>query len=145
MAKEVLYNSDDDIDGFNFENIRIELTGKIIPNNMIVIASLGLWNGRKTGFKIIKNNLMDIFGVAQGDYYKVWYDSETDDLNAEDIHHDGTNYYTFREIKNEDTIDELKYKILKGECTQNDIDKYTQPIGKYIRKIYGFKNERVQK
>ena len=109
---------------------------KTLSNNILVIANLGLWNGRKTGYKMLGNNLNEILTVAQGDYYKVYYDGYN--IKAEDCHHDGTNYYTFRVIKDNVNIDNLLDKLYNGTATNNDINNYTKSLRDEVKQIYGW-------
>ena len=70
---------------------------KELNNDILVIASIGKWNGRVNGYRVISGNLQNILYQACGDYYHVYYDGYN--ILAKDCHHDGTNYYTFRVIK----------------------------------------------
>ena len=64
-------------------NLNIQLSRPII-----LIADLGLWNGRFSGYKMIDSgNIRDCL-YAQGDY-STWYLDNLGDLRCEDIHHDG--------------------------------------------------------
>lgn len=139
--EHIIYNSEDEDSEFTFRDEFANLN-KELDKWILVIADLGLWNGRKSGWRISKaKNLQVILTFAQGDFYKVFYDSETDDVKADDVHHDGTNHYTFRGIKNNTDIGSLLTKIYLGEHTQADIDKYTVPLGQCVRKIYGWKKD----
>ena len=109
---------------------------KTLPNRILCIADLGLWQGRKTGYKLLGDNLNEILTVAQGDYYKVYYDGYN--VRAEDNHHDGTNYYTFRVIKDNVNIDNLLNKLYNGTATNNDINNYTKSLKSEIKSIYGW-------
>ena len=68
-------------------------------NSYVIIASLGLWDGRKTGYKIV-DNLTDI---PFNDYTTIYkYRGE---MVIKDNHQDGTNYYLIRKIKSDfDTL-----------------------------------------
>ena len=109
---------------------------KTLSNRILCISDLGLWHGRKTGYKLLGNNLNEILTVAQGDYYKVYYDGYN--VRAEDNHHDGTNYYTFRLIKDNVNIDNLLNKLYNGTATNNDINNYTKSLKSEIKSIYGW-------
>lgn len=106
-------------------------TGKIL-----CIASLGLWNGRKSGYKLLGSNLKEILYCAIGDYYKLEYDGFN--VVATDSHHDGTNYYTFRELKEDTNYDILLDKLYSGTATKSDINRYTRSLRRYVKKIYGW-------
>lgn len=109
---------------------------KTLSNRILCIADLGLWHGRKTGYKLLGDNLNEILTSAQGDYYKVYYDGYN--VCAEDNHHDGTNYYTFRVIKDNVNIDNLLNKLYNGTATYNDINNYTKSLRSEIKSIYGW-------
>lgn len=105
-------------------------------NKIIVIANLGLWHGRRQGYKIIDGNVKNIL-YTDCDYAK-WYADEKD-IRGKFIHHDGTNYVLYREIKDMDTIDEFTNKIYNGEeLTDELLDKYTNSLRPYVAKIYGW-------
>ena len=109
---------------------------KTLSNRILCIADLGLWHGRKTGYKLLDDNLNEILTAAQGDYYKVYYDGYN--VRAEDNHHDGTNYYTFRVIKDNVNIDNLLNKLYNNTATNNDINNYTKSLRSEIKSIYGW-------
>ena len=39
----------------------------------------------------------------------------------------------------------MEYIIYSEKATQEDIDKYTKPLGKYVRKVYGWKKTNAKK
>lgn len=112
-------------------NLDIELPGKIL-----VIASLGLWNGRRSGYKIMGNNLNEILTASIGDLYEVYFDGHN--IKAKDVHHDGTNYYEFRLIRNDRNINILLEKIYNDDFSRQDINNYTRSLAPYIREVYGW-------
>ena len=120
-------------------NLDIETSGEII-----CIADLGLWNGRASGYNVEGNNINEIFhshirGMSDLCFYVELNDGVLE-LKCEESHHDGTNYYTYREVKPElsDEIDVLKDLIYEGKATQKDIDYYTRPLGDKVQEVYGF-------
>ena len=134
-----IYNTEDCRDDeFAFDDERRNLD-KNLDGRIVVIADLGLWDGRHWGYKTIGWNLGSVLAVAQGDDFRLYYDSETDDVKMDDHHHDGTNHYTFRETRKGKDIEPLLDLIYAGKQTDEDIAKYTKPLGKYVRKIYGWK------
>ena len=57
---------------------------------IIVIGDLGLWYGRRQGYKEINSgNVRDC--LYSDTDYSTWYVDELGDLRCEAIHHDGTN------------------------------------------------------
>jgi len=81
-------------------NLNQQINGKIL-----VIANIGRWNGRFSGYKIIDNNLKEILSNFGDDEIVIFSDGKN--IRAEGCHHDGINYYLFREIKDGVNIDEL--------------------------------------
>ena len=59
-----------------------------------------------------------------------------------DIHHDGTNLYTYRAWKPEISHAQRSYfmqKVAIGKATRKDITRYTQRIGDRVADVYGWK------
>jgi len=112
-------------------NLDIKLPGKIL-----VIACLGLWNGRRSGYKIMDNNLNEILTASIGDLYEVYFDGHN--IKAKDAHHDGINYYEFRLIRNDRNIDILLEKIYNDDFSRQDINNYTKSLAPYIKEVYGW-------
>lgn len=66
-------------------NLDVQLSQPII-----VIADLGLWYGRKSGYRVIDSgNIKDCL-YSNTDYTE-WYVDKYGDLRADAAHHDGTN------------------------------------------------------
>ena len=108
---------------------------KDLGRNIVVFADLGLWSGRRNAYKIINStNLNSIFTNSCGDFVE-WY-VEGKDVKCRDSHHDGTNYYTYRLLKDGYTEDDFY-----GRYIQDVMKKMTEPIGKYVADIYGFELE----
>ena len=74
-------------------NLDIQLSQPIL-----VVADLGLWNGRRTGYKEIPSG--NIRDCLYSDYdYTTWYVDRNGDFRCDDTHHDGTNHYLYRVYK----------------------------------------------
>lgn len=121
------------------ENERINLN-IILDEPILCIADLGLWNGRKLGYKVIQSgNIRDCL-CAIGDYTE-WYVDNSGNFRCTDIHHDGTNYYEYRTWKPNVSCERrqnLLRKICNGTATRKDITRVTTGIGRKIAEIYGF-------
>jgi hypothetical protein len=108
---------------------------------IIVIADLGRWNGRVSGYKMINScNIQDCF-YTDCDYAE-WYIDKLGDLRATAIHHDGRNNYLYRVFKSNVTdsqIENLQYKIYCDTVTRADITRVTTRLGDYFADYYGFK------
>ena len=107
------------------EELNKELNGKIIQ-----LASVGTYRGRRRGVNILNGNLRSILYAGQGDFYKLYYTAQG--VYARDIHHDGTNYYEFREIKDGVNIDNYIDKFLAGKDTARDKTRYTKSLVKEL-------------
>lgn len=125
-------------------NLNIQLSQPIL-----VIADLGLWNGRRPGYREIQSgNIRDcLYG---GHDYITWYVDSKGDLRCEDIHHDGTNHYLYRAYKSGTTEaqrNQLKSKIYDGSVTEQDIARFTRRLGDDIGRVYGwtFQKEKTTK
>ena len=125
------------IDYLNDEraNLNIQLTQPILA-----IGDLGLWYGRRTGYKEIESgNIRDCLYTNED--YATWYIDRLGDLRCRAVHHDGTNYYLYRVYKDHVTqsqIDLLKEKLYHGIATRKDITRVTRRLRDVIAKAYGF-------
>lgn len=109
-------------------------------NPILAIADLGLWNGRRTGYRVLGRDVRDIFQSTCGDFITFYADAYN--IHCEDIHHDGTNRYLFRElIGDEDECQPLLDAIYSNagkEKIQSLIRRYTRSLLPYAAKVYGW-------
>lgn len=110
-----------------------------VSSPILVIANLGLWDGRRMAYKEISSgNIRDCL-FSDCDYVE-WY-VEEDEFKCTESHHDGTNYLTYRKYKetaSEEEREALKEKLCNGIATQEDIDKVTEKIGRAIMEVYWY-------
>ena len=122
-------------------NLNIQLSQPIL-----VIGDLGLWYGRRSGYKEIESgNIRDCL-YADTDY-STWYVDKLGDLRCDAIHHDGTNHYLYRAYKDgvrESQIDLLKDKLYRGIATRVDVTRITRRLGDDIARVYGFSIPRAR-
>lgn len=114
------------------ENLRIPC------GDILVIADLGLWNGRVPGYKILTGKMVS--EILFGENICVIYDEEKGDVTGEEHHHDGTNYYLFRELR--DGIDHKEFleSVLCGkEISKQKLNAHTRSLKKYIKEAYFLK------
>ncbi len=79
------------------DNLNIQLSQPIL-----VIADIGLWYGRRQGYKEIESG--NIRDCLYSNYdYTTWYVDKQGDLRCDDVHHDGTNHYLYRVFKDNAT------------------------------------------
>ena len=113
-------------------NLNKQIDGKIL-----VIANIGRWNGRVSGYKIIDGNLKEILSNFGNDEGIVFSDGKN--IRAEGYDHDGTSYYLFREIKDGVDLDKLLDDIYDNkEITNHRLSYYTKSIAPYVADRYGW-------
>lgn len=109
---------------------------KEMDHRIIAIASLGLWSGRKQGFSLLDYNLSNCIHPNHHQEYGSYY-LEGNEFKAKGMHHDGTNYITFKLITKPMTNHEYN-AFLEGIVNETvDIDQYTEPLGNIVREIFG--------
>ena len=82
---------------------------------IIAIANLGLWNGRRSGYGIIRvGKVNGIFSIS-GHYDNVTFYCDRYNVKAELYHHDGVNYIEFREVKENVNPQPLLDRLFKQE------------------------------
>ena len=102
-----------------------------VDEDIVVIADLGLWNGRTFGYKILSNNPIDILkGLDYHDFPEIEM-NENNEIFAIDRHHDGTNYYRFRVWKkgiSESAKEQFLYNTYNNNFDEDDILKHTKAL-----------------
>ena len=116
-------------------NLNIQLSRPIL-----VVGDLGLWHGRRMGYKEIESgNIRDC--LYSDTDYSTWYVDKNGDFRCDAIHHDGTNHYLYRVFKDgvsETQMENLRDKIYHGKATRADITRLTRRLGDEIAAVYGF-------
>ena len=108
---------------------------KELGNQIVIIGEIERWDGRRHGYLFAgSTNLNGIFKHTCGDYCS-WF-VEDDELKCIDAHHDGTNIYTYRLLKKDVTDDD--FEDLAYDGLDNAVEKYTEPMGHYVKEIYGW-------
>lgn len=132
-----------EINGEYLDDERINLDIQL-SQPILMVADLGLWYGRRTGYREIQSgNIRDCL-YSEMDY-ATWYVDRRGDLRCDAVHHDGTNHYLYRVYKDdarESQIDLLKEKLYNGTATRADITRVTRRLGDEIAKVYGFSTPR---
>ena len=111
-------------------NLNVEVDGYIVA-----FASLGLWNGRRNGAKLVGTNVRDI--LYSNDDYVTWY-CDPYNVRAEMIHHDGTNYILYRVANNKEYAEHLVDKIAYGNMSEEEFRKRTKSLRPYVANVYGW-------
>ena len=137
LSEDDIYKECYDTEELWFSDTKWELKN-VSEGEVIAIADLGLWNGRRGAYKII-NSLEDIL-YSSCDYERVYVDSNGD-LRKEESHHDGSNSILYRYWKDglsDEQKENFLNKIYYGKCTQKDITRYTRKAGVGIADVYGW-------
>lgn len=134
-----IYNYINEKNEEDFDYVKKELDVEI-DNEIIAIATLGLWNGKTTGYKLLKTrNLKDIlFTFTNCDDIEFY--TENRKVCGVGYHHDGKNYVEFRKIKNglsQNQYDKLLNSIYYDKNSSKYIKMYTTSIYKDIKNIIG--------
>lgn len=112
---------------------------------LVAIADLGRWDGRCSGYKIIKS-LPDVLFTNCDD--EELYVNSNGDLCKSESHHDGSNSILYRYWKDglsDNQKENFLDKIYNGNCSQKDITRYTRKAGLEIAKAYGWKVRGIKK
>lgn len=123
---------------------------------IVLDASLGLWDGRHNGVKVL-DCFTDIFDkIEMYDGMRLTY--QNGDVWGEIVHHDGTNTFVvwgitdeklseFYDRQEEDpdfydqypSIEDLAYDYCVNENASEEFEKYFERVGPELAKIYGWK------
>ena len=132
-----------DINNNYLDDERINLNIQL-DNDIIVIADLGLWNGRKTGYKLIKSgNIKDC--LYDNCDFVTWY-CDRYNFRCDAIHHDGTNHYLYRVFRpwvTDEQKDNFLFNVYNGRLNERMIRRYTMSLRPYIANVYGWKGTKT--
>lgn len=112
-----------------------------IERDVLVIKTINRWDGQTIWCSRISRATIGDLLERFMDGNSFYVESDTGDMVGEAYHHDGTNYYRFREISADalhDDIADLVYKIEEGEDYAEDLAKLTKSFGGRIAKVYGW-------
>jgi hypothetical protein len=137
--EETLYEWMIEMNDMYFEDEQYNLNREV-DGRILVIADLGLWNGRKDGYKILGTNIKEIFNInPRGFDYAEFY-GDGYNIRATEHHHDGTNHYLYRVIRENRNIDNLLDAIYNGEeITSSKLNYYTKSLYKDVANVYGWR------
>lgn len=130
-----------EINGTYFQDEKTNLDIQL-SRPILVVGDLGLWHGRRMGYKEIESgNISDCLYTERDIDNATWFVDKNGDLRCDAIHHDGTNHYLYRTYKDgvsETQIDNLKEKLYRGTATRADITRVTRRLGDEIARVHGF-------
>ena len=111
---------------------------KRLDGRILVFGSLGLWDGRKQGYKIINSRNLNSILDFEYEGFEIYGDGYN--ILATECHHDGTNYYEYRMIREDRNIDKLLSAIYNGETiSRGKLNYYTKSLYKDVAEIYGWR------
>ena len=115
----------------------------ILDDPIIVFVDLGLWDGRRHGYsQIPSGNISDCLQAhCSSMSYNTFRVTKEGEFCQDESHHDGTNHYTYRTLRDdltEDEKDEFLEDLENGDVTEEEALKKTMPLGPAIAKIYGW-------
>ena len=126
----------------DYWDLYTEFKNVLTNGPIIIIADLGLWNGRKNGYKDLNSDkVSDCFTSIGGADYHRWFIDQYGDLRCDAYHHDGTNHCLFRAYCNglsDEQIEDLHDLILSGELDRAEMQRLTESVGEIICKEYGW-------
>jgi hypothetical protein len=111
-------------------NLDVEVDGYIV-----CFASLGLWNGRVNGAKLIGTNVKDI--LYSGCDLITWY-CDVHNVRCDASHHDGTNHYLYRVADTKEKAERLINKIAFDDMSEEEFRRATKSLRPYVAKVYGW-------
>lgn len=114
---------------------KYDLKGKLVTYKSNKIIAFAKWSNEgkiKAGYKILNgiDTCFNLFYTKNGE----WYLDDTN-LVSTQVHNGGINYFTFRELKNNDNQKIVIEKILNGTLTRADITKYTRSLKPIVENL----------
>ncbi|MBP5422003.1 MAG: hypothetical protein J6Y78_06160 [Paludibacteraceae bacterium] len=136
--------TDDDIDFWTWANedqevwLGAEKANLNVPcNKVVIIGKISLWNGIRKGMKFLGENVNSIFNYSMGDFVEFFADRYN--VCCTDAHHDGTNHYTYRELKDGVTEEMFERAFTKAKHIDSKfLCRYTNSLRPKVAKVYGW-------
>lgn len=131
----------EDATELNYEYLEDERYNLDVPTDgeIICLADLGLWYGRRPAHKLMGHNVKNIlYGQVDGMSECHWY-SDGKDICCREAHHDGTNHYIYRIMKgktHDEQVDNAE-KLCSKPITPHRLGYYTKSLEPVVAKVYG--------
>lgn len=136
VSDEEVYESLNRSKDYEFDDELCNLK-KALNGRVLAIADLGLWNGRRQGYKLGTNLLSECLTIGNEDSFELYYDGYN--VRKTSHHHDGTNYILFREVRPNVNIDKFCDMIYNGEeISSRTLNYYTKSLRPYVKSVYGW-------
>ena len=130
------YTEVSDINDSYLDDEKLNLNIRL-DNNVIAFAKLGLWDGTKSAYKILGNNVNCIFDISEeGNTYYV----DAYNVRATCVHHDGRNQILYRMLKPNVDIRAFEAIMYKNgyNLSSQQISRYTTSLRPYVAQVYGW-------
>ncbi len=143
LTEGQLYERMTELNNSYLENEQAKLGGIVLTEPILVIGDLGLWNGRRTGYKLISSGkLSHCLRFGRSCESGRWYVDGCGDFRGEFHHHDGTNRHLYRGVK--DANSAALRRLLNQIADQKPINpgllsRTTYRLGDLIGDVYGWK------
>lgn len=128
------------VDGYlSDERMNLDQT---VDGIIIAFADLGLWQGRRQGYKILGSKINSIFSVSEDD--NEWY-GDGFNIRGNLTHHDGTHRILYRVAKDQEDAERIAEQIYNRRIDEAGFRKRTRSLYPYVAEIYGWKNGRFNR
>lgn len=115
-------------------NLDIQLPGKVIA-----IADLGLWYGRRTGYRVLDNNLNCVLQSHVDGMSEICIYGDSYNIRADEAHHDGMNHYLYRMLcPDKDATPLLNAIYANQPVSRSMLNRYTRSLFPYVAKVFGW-------
>lgn len=115
---------------------------KTVNGIIIAFADLGLWQGRRQGYKILGSKINSIFSVSEDD--NEWY-GDGFNIRGSLTHHDGTHHILYRVAKDREDAERIAEQIYNRKIDEAGFRKRTRSLYPYVADIYGWKSNRFNR
>ena len=120
-----------------FDDERANLN-KDLGNDIVCIADAGCWNGRRSGYCVIGTNLNNVLYSRVNGQSDITVEYDGVDIIASESHHDGCNYYVFREVKPNAPESFKEALEFKEPLSNEQLMRHTRSLRPYIKEIFGW-------
>jgi len=139
-GKPMSYEAAEELHNEYLEDERMNLDVSA-GGQIVCLASLGLWDGRRDAHKILGSKASYILEPQMDGMSYCSWGSDGKDIVGEEAHHDGTNYYTYRVLKGDTYGEQMENcdKLFSKTVTPQRIGRYTKSLLPVVAEVYGWK------
>ena len=118
-----------------------------VPGDFVVIGTSRRWNGSTDGFSpYFDTTLGEMIvklghGFVDSESYTTLTLTDDGELSMTEAHHDGTNLYVLRKVKDGVSCDDIEEFGDNLNGNLSELYAMTEPVGVIIRKRYGIDDE----